>query len=623
MKNQPFIVGALCAMAWECLADYKPLEPSKVKHPQNDAAPAASPMTYPDEAGFAERRARLIDALSKPDLSKWRQGYFRGGDPGKYLPPHAMARLLKNPTDADALQYMNDERSPAEHYHFAAVNWARFYPMFGDVLTDATKSAFAANAARAGTYCSTSCRGTENHHVMQLSSGVVLPDYVQSERFGGRDRQGCQDEAKKWLKWYVKNLYLFGQGEWDSSIYMMFDVNGLLNIYDFSKDDQSRLLARAGLDWFGAAYALKYVNGMHTGPKERGWSSEVFDNISDHTGWLWWNSTVQPDAKKMENFRCALHAATSAWRPNRVLCNIAQRKTAGLPVEFRNSKPDYWHGLDKPPHPKPILGLSPESLYITRHYTLGTMWYDPDTCTQLTRMQLGAVTPDGTVAFTGSAPGSYNGQPKYTSGQGTHITRTSGDVDPHTDAIYVQYAQSGPVVVCMAQFPERTAEQFTYFTTPVEPVKQDNMWLMHTGSTFVAVIPLTSTAEQTILGGKIKALKFPGRRSGWIMVAGDTDSHKGVQEFAAAVRNLKHDSSSWESEMKVAINVPGGTSLTMKYAQDAQKADAWIDGRKVDLSGWPVYDGPFVQQRNGILTVTDGKERFTIDFSGDMPVYRE
>jgi hypothetical protein len=588
---------------------------------------AADRLAYPDEKGFQERRAAVIEALTVQDLSTYRKGWFTGGDPGKYLTAHAMARLLKDPKDAEALKYMNDDRSPREHYHFAAVNWARFIPLFGSALTPETLAAFERYGANAGTYCAPDIRGTENHKVMQLTSGVVLPDYLTAARFGGRDRAGCQAEAKRWLQWYVKGLYARGQGEWDSSSYLPFDVNGMLNIHDFSKDEASRLLARAALDWYATALALKYVNGMHTGPKERGWTERPFDSGACLNGWVWWGSSATPDAKQLRGGRTAIHPVTSSYRPNRVLCDLARRQLVGLPAEFQNSKPDYWHGLDKPRHKNPVLGQSAETLYVHEQFTLGTMWSDPDTCTQLTRMQLGVATSNGVVAFTGGAPGSYNGEPRYTAGQGSHISRPSPDVDPKTEAVYVQYAQAGPVAICMAAFPTHAKEPFTYFTTPVDPAKVGDVWVMTVGDVFVGVRALTSTGAtgRVVLGGGkgggLPALKFAEPRSGWVLRVATRREFADATRFAEAF-DKSCDRSAWAKALSVGVTLPDGRVLRMQYAAGRDRCEAWLDDQPVRLNRDGVYDGPFVTQKGGVLTVRNGLDSFTVDFSGDAPVYR-
>jgi len=584
-------------------------DPSKIAAPGAEAAPASQCATYPDEAGFRQRARLIVEGLAKEDLAKWRKGYFTGGDPGKYLPGAAMAKQLLNEKDPMALEYMNDNRSAGERYHFAVVNWGRYVPLFGHTMLP-DKLARAARVENNWLHTT----GTENHQVMWRAATVVLSSY--------RDAQKVQ--GKSWLKEYVRNLYHYGQGEWDSSTYLMFDLNGFLNIYDFSKDEECRLLAKAALDWFVTAYALKYVNGMHTGPKERGWTDRAVASITDETGWLWWGSTAAVGEEQARNFRYAMHAVTSGYRPNAVLCRIAQRQLPKLPFESRDSKPNYWQGLDGPPQ-KPAGGVSQESLYVARDYTLGTMWYSEDTCTQLTRLQLGAATPEGAVAFTGCAPGSYdNGtdvSPRYTAGQGTHIRRPSMKVVPQTVALYVQYAQAGPLVVCMAAFPPEAKEKFTYFTTPVKAERTGAWYVMQAGRTFVAVRPLTPSAEETTLG-KLPALKFPGEKSGFILQTGSQERYQTAGDFAAAVAALPLDLSDWDRNLRVVGRTQEDRAFVMQYRPGQKHAAVELDDQPVRFENWPVYDGPYVRQKDGVLAVNDGREGFVVDFSGNAPVYK-
>ncbi len=604
-------------------------DPMTVLVPGGDNVAAALPATYADEKGFQQRGKLLVAELAKIDLLPYRSGsYFgKGGDPGKYIPGPAMARLLVDPSDADSLKYMNDDRSPKEVYHFAVVNWARFLPLFHDSLTPETIATLTANLAKASMLARDEGPGTENHVVMQISSGVVLSDWVKTDRFAGMSTAAAKTKAKEWLRGYVKNLYQYGQGEWDSSTYMPYDINAMLNIYDFSKDEECRLLARAALDWYATAYALKYVNGMHTGPKERGWTTGIGHGL-DSTGLLWWGSTNEL-TEKVGWDRTAMHSYTSGYRPNAVISNIAHRQLPVLPAEFRNSKPNYWTGLDKAPIP-PIANVSQESLYVTPHYTLGSMWYSEDVCTQLIRLQLGAATKEGAVSFTGCAPGSYNGEPRYFSGQGTHITRPAADYGsgnvtdsqpPKTIGLYTQYAQVGPTLICMACFPADAKEQFTYFTTPVPAEKIGDWYLMQAGETFVAVRPLTATAEVTTLA-KEAALVFPGAKSGFILQTGDTSKYATKEAFIAALTASQPDLTAWPEQLRVSCRTLDGRALTMQYATGKQQAAVTVNDVPVSYQDWPVYGGPYVTQQGGVLTVNDGVSGFAVDFTGDLPVYK-
>jgi hypothetical protein len=408
---------------------------------------------------------------------------------------------------------------------------------------------------------------------------------------------------------------------------VLFDINGMLNIYDFAEDPENRLLAKAALDWFAATYALKYVNGMHTGPKERGWTRGAFDSIGDQSAWLWWGSTATPTDDQLATFRYALHAASSSWRPAGVIGNIARRKLPRLPVELRSAKPNYWHGLDKPPI-EPVRGVSLESLYITPHYTLGTLWRGENLCVQLLSCQIGAKTDDGAVSITASAPGSYNGKPLYTWGQGTHISRPSMDVDPETVACYIQYAQVGPTVIGMAQFPpDALGEKMTYITTPVDARPMGAWFVMQAGKTYIGVRPLTGRAMRRRLGkGKkaLDALVFPGDKSGFVIHTADVTRFANRRAFAAHLnQRIGQD---WRvdlaGDLSATVTALDGRRVAMTYNPDADAAKVHIDGEPVDYDHWPLYSGPYVRQKPGLLTVHDGQAGFTVDFTGDRPVYR-
>jgi len=344
--------------------------PATAEHPGADAAPGGSPTTYPDAEGFEARKRVILEGLAGGGLDKWRKGYFARGDPGKYLPGHAMAKLLLGRDEDEVRKHMNDGRSYQEHYHFAAVNWARFYPLFGeDVLTDQTKQKVAEAAAKYSSYIPPH-GGTENHKTMWWTSAVVLPKYLEGDRFAKQTDARALAIVKKQLQDYVKGLYAVGMGEWDSSTYLMFDVNGMLNIYDFSDDPEARLLAKAALDWYVTSYALKYTDGIFCAPHQRGFVMAPHGSIADHTGYLWWGSDAEVTAEDTRDWRYTLHAITSGYRPNKVLCNLARKDLPQLPAEFRNTKPNYWHGQNA----KPTAAASHETVYLGKGFTMGTLW---------------------------------------------------------------------------------------------------------------------------------------------------------------------------------------------------------------------------------------------------------
>ncbi len=573
-----------------------------------------SPESYPDQEGFNARKQIVLEGLAKGGLDKWRRGYFAGGDPGKYLPGHAMAKLMLNPDDPEPGKYMNDNRSYKEQYHFSVVNWARFWPLFGDqVLTDDTKAKWAERQKR---YNYLSPGGTENHKTMWWTSAAVLPLY-SGVGTNHKSKEETLARAKAILHEYVKGLFMAGQGEWDSSTYLMFDINGLLNIYDFSEDEEAKLLARAGLDYLIAAYALKYTDGVYTAPNQRGFARVPYKSIADATGYVWWGGSKQLTSEDTGAFRYTLHPITSNWKPGRVIHNIATRNLEGLPVEQRNSKANYWHGQGLPPKP----GHSHETVYVHPRFTIGSLWNQH--ASQHTRFQIAVSSSSGAVVFTGGHPRKSD-----------HNAQKTGIGYRDGTGRFVQSAQSGPVYLSMVRAPEDEEEAYAYFTIPdmfaeTEPTSIGKWKVFDVEGVQVAVRALwgevvTGTTKPDKRGRTTPLLKMPGHDTGFLVWVLE-DANDLEQKLAS----VSIDMAAFEGKGRVIVTVPEVTRIHATFNPDpngdnhgSRAAKVTINEEEVDLKRWDIYGGPFVKQTPGLVTISDGTESFTIDFTGDLPVYR-
>ncbi len=603
--------GAL--MAWDIP------RPDDARVPGGKAPTVSLPSTFPFEKEMRARGRTYLESLAKEDFAKYRKGYFSGGDPGKYVMGAAIAKLLLDPKDAMAMQYMNDERSYKEHYHFAAVNWARFYPIFHEVLKQETKQKFAEKASRYTAYLKIG--GTENHKTMCYTSALVLPYYMEGKNIGNVAYDKALKRMKDdFLKPYVKGLYMAGQGEWDSNTYWLFSVNGMMNIYDFSKDEEARLLARAALDWYVAGYALKYRDGLFHGPNQRGFKEKPVESIADQVGYLWWGTNDSSEKEVNTNSRHAMHALTSSWRPNRILSNIATKKLGGLPAEQKNSKPNYWFGQGIPYE----AGVMPEVVYLSKHYTMGSVqadsWWESD---QMTRFQIAASSDKGAVSWTGGHASNY----KYGEGNGR----------------YTQRFQRGRSYLCIASIVAGDPVQELFFTLHdgVAGVEKSGEWyVMQAGNTFVAVRPFTDSEiglppisekqkdsnEKDVARGKkpkhgqVSVLRIKGDKTGFVVETSDTDIHADKKAFIESLGKTKLDLTSMGLGV-VSYTNPSGEVIGVQHRPDKSSPLVKIDGKEWSIN-YPVYSGPFIEQKDGILKVSDGKDSFTIDFSGDMPVYQ-
>ncbi len=560
----------------------------------------------------ARRADRIIGQVATQRLDQWREGYFTGNDPGKYLPGAAMARLILDPQDADALRLMNDRRSPKEHYHFAAVNWARFLPLFGSILTEDTRSTFRKAAAEYTAY--TNPGGTENHRVMGWSSAGVIPHFLETDRFGGMSKEQAMATAKDHLRRYVKGLYAAGQGEWDSSTYLMFDVNGLLNLYDFSPDPEVRLMADAGLKWLVASYALKYRDGMYCGPHFRGFTTGPVSSIADKTGWMWWGSSYTPTDKELERSFYALHAITSEWSPGPVLDAIARKSLPGLPVFSTASKPNYWHGLRL----EPRAGAMHETLWTAARHSLGALWDHYGG--QVTRWELVAETENGPVHF-------WGGHPR----KSDHTRKKTGVGVMDGIGYYDQLAHYRSTFFHFTNAPEEEPMDWSFLAFPrgSHQGTEAGWWLFQAGRTAVAVYPF---AQSVKINPSIEGVTLPhehrkipdqevlvlgGRRNAFVLESRDLEPGEILQDFADTLSQPEWD----DEEHRIRLLSPEGVSLSARMQPDGPSASLLVDGTPFVLPDQPLIDNPFVLAEKGVLRISDGSTSLTIDFTGDLPVF--
>ncbi|HRR06684.1 MAG TPA: hypothetical protein P5105_05320, partial [Victivallales bacterium] len=594
--------------------------------------PLAACNSYPLEEEFQNRAKQIITALSTANLETWRKGYFSKGDPGKYLPLHAMAKLIINPDDQEAIKYMNDDRSYREHYHFAAVNWARFIPIFSPALTQETIKKFELEASKYTSYIKMG--GTENHKVMWWTSANVLPYYIDNSKFANMNKEEALKIAKATLRKYVKGLFEAGQGEWDSSTYLVFDVNGMLNIYDFSQDEECRLLAKAALDWYLSAYALKYRDGLFCAPHQRGFCSTPYESLMDQNGYLWWAGNKKLSNEECKNFRYTIHAITSSYRPNKIITNIALKKDLNFPIEQLNTKPNYWHGQGI----EWVPGIYYETFFVGNNYSMGSLWNGHGS--QISRFQIVVTTNSGAVSFTGGTPrkSDHNGKKidfGYTDGIGR----------------YDQSVQVGPVYISMSKIPDQEEYDYTFFSFPESfpPSRYNDWFVFDIEKTFIGLKALGGAAEisKTDLTEKEKnenekeiskgkpekhkakpIIKISGRNVGFLIQCGESTKFKSLEEFKKALDRTSCELANFAKGKLTYIDIDG-RKIEMKFSpvnngdnQSLNYSECIVNGEKIDPQKWNIYTGPLLHQEKSVLTVSDGKDSFTIDFSGDLPVYK-
>lgn len=185
-------------------------------------------------------------------------------------------------------------------------------------------------------------RNTDNLRAMR-----EVAVYLMAEETGNEEtRQIYQRKIHR----YVSALYNIGMGEWDSPIYHGHTFAPYLNLYDFAKDPEVKQLAKAALDWFSTAAAIKYYRGGWGSPAKRdyGGSNIVFGAGAARTFWLYFGNAVIPNPQPELD---TLHFITSTYRPPLAVVALA-KKQFNKPLEMLATKPVYenWkEGKDQRP----------------------------------------------------------------------------------------------------------------------------------------------------------------------------------------------------------------------------------------------------------------------------------
>ena len=174
-------------------------------------------------------------------------------------------------------------------------------------------------------------RSTENLWLMRTTSVYLMAEETKNEATRKLYKQHILD--------YTKTLYRVGIGEWDSENYHGHSIGPLLNLYDFAKDRDVKVAAKACLDFYSIAGAIKYYRGGFNGPTKRDYNhAQPFGGSAANSLWMWYGD--HPTGKQHHWESDEVHQITSAYRPPLAAVNLA-RKHFEKPVELLAAKPSY------------------------------------------------------------------------------------------------------------------------------------------------------------------------------------------------------------------------------------------------------------------------------------------
>jgi len=444
-------------------------------------------------------------------------------------------------------------------------------------------------------------RGTENLFLMRLTSV-----YLMAEETGNRDTAGLYRQA---ILDYTRTLYRVGIGEWDSENYHGHSIAPLLNLYDFAKDRDVQLAAKACLDFYAAAGAVKYWRGGFNGPTKRDYNhAQPFGGSAANALWVWFGEHPRGKTDHWESDE--VHQITSAYRPPLAVVQLA-RKQFPKPVEIFAAKPAYEATTQSKSDSAPEYA---ETQYIAHTYQMGSL-------TGGTSVDGGDVNgfkilawdeQQGAVALHAapSENASYPGSPMYKQGVVAAANRV---------------AQQENVALWLVQ----DGQSPWLWTIPddVKVSSQQGVTFLECDRTWVAIRPLGAgplqvDAERTsqlndnpkssFLGHQVLSTRGANDRyCGLAIEVGERESHGSLAKFKQAVLAAEVDLAELDAGV-ARYKTTDGKWLGIHWNEDPLRLGVWRNGQRRDLSKLSLYDSPVISAAwgAGMLEVNAGDASF-------------
>lgn len=686
--------------------------------------------TYPDEIGFTKRNAGMLHKISArefgerskafskcPDtqlpVRKWAvegetiispytgrsytqgpTGYFGpkkrnssgeiiafGGDPLKYDLPPATATLLLNPEDPIARAFLSIPGNLNQQYHFASMNWARFYPLMSDKMGEKWIQSFTNAVAnyeesrrpsdgdREHAYLShphdlvgepgellggnVLDGGTENHKAMWRTSALLYAQiFPKGEKISGYTLDEAEKLTQKMIRDYFKGCLNTGNGEYDSQIYYPYSIGGFLNLYDFTPDAETRLLAKSLLDFYLATYGLKVIDGVIAGAQKRGYLSKPDDNLMETYLWMWTGKNEKYNDRT--NVTTTIQQTTTNYRPNQIIYNIIT-KNIPLPFEAKMGRPTY--------HMKTVNAFQ-ESFYCGHTYGIGNIAMTMvDNPTQQVVWSMVARGKDGPLCFGGGqsrylSPAGHSPYTQTLQSKGTVLLLTGQTADninvtstekkhrkQHASEKlnYVAVPENNSVksLVEFMNDSKNMLGSWLFIPNNVDTmIWENNNFYMKANDTYVYVhaigkklsvlhpdIVKTKTIPRLLnIFEQYQVIIVQDELSGFIFDTGERNVHGSFEAFISAVNeNSLVDKSMLQKKKMIQYKSIYGEQLMMTYQNDGLRAKGSINNKEIDYDNWndgAVYDSPYVTIKDGIMKLSDGKNGYSVNFFGEKLEYK-
>lgn len=476
---------------------------------------------------------------------------------------------------------------------------------------------------------------SENFHWMSRMGGYLL-----SHKFNDRtDVHGlpAMEYYDEWMKNLTRATYNTGRVEWGSDIYSAYCLNPALVTYEYADDVQTRIRARAILDWMVFELAYRHIDGFQSGPGTRQKGGEMKPFYGESWGWEWlyfsdnsyhpsFSTSAAGDNLANQMIGFMLHGT---YRPPQAAVDIAQRNFQ-TPVEMHNAKPyihadnenyNDWRGeTDK------TRRWEFETMWIEKDYTLGSVAsYRPAARAQLGGNQTPFVEQGlWRLAIRGTDNGALR------------LVGSAGDQTGGTywNARY-PYEEIGQYRNVMMRLIKAPSLNDLYIISPQEitfTTENGGSFAQAPNGVYIAVVPYNGSAPTSDdLNTEFKRYKweFPeGELGGLVMEVGTEEEYGSYDNFKDAIQeNMSTLEAETEHKIAYTSTSSHGGTIAMEYQGPTTYTSTvfdiditpagnlpkvWGDGQLFDYSEWQSYNVIYGEQilnqnwGSGALTATAG-----------------
>lgn len=514
--------------------------------------------------------------------------------------------------------------------------------------------------------------GTDNGRHMAWSGAYLIAQYFPNGSWWWDGSKISSEQLKAYTKellfdWCGKN-YSYGNIEFVSPNYEIFDVISLVHLAEFAQDEEVRSMAEASLAYRFAYLSSSQIEGHMMAPFCRT-AIQTNTRPLSNTQWITWlyygfGAPIINDVRDNVGSRNGIYLAISNWYPHSIFSSLI-RKELPLPMVTRSTNSYFGYEPTR---------RAMRTVFLDQLYSIGSgnfrrvpgefalddamfniAWASSAQYNYIEVMHPYWRSDDKYATFVNKVTGerivykTLNGEDNWT---GSHspfqqfasfdnaaiVLFNIPDVDPWpaSDQWWGERDEHANNLLKLGQF---------RFPTTMELVKGKDNWLFlrepkadQSKEVYIAVNVLQSdpvisevfnaktNPTQAPSSSGFFAVKSFASKTGFIFDVGTAKDYGSFVNFQNTI--YKHKVNFDESVMKVEYKTIRGLHVELKYNPDVSRIDGTIPEVRIqnklqDFTTWPILENSYMSLKDRILTVVDGNREFIVNWSNPVPTITE